>query len=140
MLCQNIMQHPVRWISEGDTAQTAARVMRDENIGFLPVCDASGRVVGVVTDRDIAVRLVAGDLPAGTHVSVIMSKEVFACRADDEVTRAEREMSRHHKSRIVCTNDTGHLVGIISMTDIAKHDDGWRVARTLRKITEREAR
>ena len=45
MLCSEIMQRPVKWISEEDTALTAARVMRDENIGFLPVCDKSGRVI-----------------------------------------------------------------------------------------------
>jgi CBS domain-containing protein len=140
MLCREIMQHPVRWISEDDTARTAARVMRDENIGFLPVCDASGRVVGTLTDRDIAVRMVAEDLPPGTKVAEVMSRELVACGADDEVTDAERTMSRRHKSRIVCTDPGGHLVGVISIGDIAKHDDGWRVARTVRGILERETR
>ena len=63
MLCQEIMKHPVKWVAQDDTARTAARVMREENIGFLPVCDRSGRVLGTVTDRDLAIRLVAEGLP-----------------------------------------------------------------------------
>jgi CBS domain-containing protein len=140
MLCQNIMQRPVKWILEHDTAATAARVMRDENIGFLPVCDRSGRVVGTLTDRDLAVRVVADDLPSGTLVAAVMSHDLVACAATDELAHAEELMSSRHKARIVCIDDGGHLAGVISIADVAKHDDGARAGRTMRDITERETR
>ena len=140
MLCENIMQHPVKWIAENDTARTAARVMRDENIGFLPVCDQSGRVVGTLTDRDLTIRALAEDRPSGTKVGEVMTRELVTCKAKDELALAEKAMGERHKSRLVCVDDGGHLVGVISIADIAKHDEGPRVARTLRHIMERETR
>src|SRR5262245_11197101 len=140
MICKGVMQHPVKWIGEDDTAWTAARRMRDENIGFLPVCDQSGRVVGTLTDRDLTIRVLADDLPAGTKVREVMTRDLVACEADDELAKAEQMMSARQKSRIVCTDDGGHLVGIISIADIAKHDEGAQVARTVRQIMEREWR
>jgi CBS domain-containing protein len=140
MLCEDIMQHPVKWIAEDDTARTAARLMRDENIGFLPVCDQSGRVVGTLTDRDLAIRVIAEDLPAGAKVREVMTRELVTCKAKDELGWAEQLMSGRHKSRIVCIDEGGHLTGIISIADVAKHDEGPRVARTLRQILERETR
>ncbi len=140
MLCRDIMQSPVKWISEDDCVRTAARVMRDENIGFLPVCDPSGRVLGAITDRDLAVRVVAADLPNGTRVGEVMSRELVTCAASDDLGHAEQLMGRRHTGRILCTDAGGHLVGVISIADIAKHDEGWRAARTMRAITERETR
>jgi CBS domain-containing protein len=140
MLCSEIMKHPVKWVCETDTAMIAARVMREENIGFLPVCDKSGRVIGTLTDRDLALRVVAENVPAETHVAELMTRNLVRCSPDDEIQTAEQLMGTQHKSRIVCTDDAGHLLGVVSIADIAKHDDGWRVARTVRKITSREVR
>jgi CBS domain-containing protein len=140
MLCSEIMKNPVKWVTEDDTAMIAARVMRDENIGFLPVCDKSGRVIGTLTDRDLALRLVAENMPAETRVAELMTHHLVRCSPSDEIQTAEQLMGTQRKSRIVCTDDHGHLLGILSLSDIAKHDDGWRVARTVRKITSREVR
>ena len=132
------MRTPVRWIAEDDTARTAARIMRDENIGFLPVTDASARFVGVVTDRDIAVRVVAEGQGPDVPVSLVMSRDTVSCRPDDELTVAEQLMARKSKSRIVVTDEDRHVLGVISITDVAHRDDGWRVARTVKGITRRE--
>jgi len=140
MLCSEIMHKPVKWIADEDTALTAARLMRDENIGFLPVCDRSGRVVGTVTDRDLTLRILAENFPAETRIVEVMSKHVVACSPTDEIQKAEQLMGNHHKSRVVCTDADGHLLGVVSISDIAQHDDGWRVARTVRKVTTRETR
>ncbi len=140
MLCREIMQTPVKWVCEDDSAMTAARIMRDENIGFLPVCDKSGRVIGTLTDRDLAIRLVAANVSAESRIAEVMTRELVRCSPDDEIQAAEQLMGARHKSRIVCTDEEGHLLGIVSITDIAQHDDGWRVARTVRKITSREVR
>ena len=137
MLCKQLIKHPARSISENDTVENAAALMRDENLGFLPVTDAAGICVGTITDRDIAVRLVAEKRSAATRVLAVMSREPVCCRPDDDLRDAEQAMSRKRISRILCIDETGQLLGVISTSDLAQHDDGWRVARTMRQITDR---
>lgn len=139
MRCEEIMKQDVRCLSGGQSVREAAKLMRDAAIGFLPVCDARGTVVGTVTDRDIVVRLAAEDATLETSVEHIMSKSVIACSPRDELDRAEELMAKHHKARIVCADDQGKPVGVISLSDIAQHEpQGERVAKLLREITERE--
>jgi len=68
MLCEEIMKRDVACVSPDDTAQSAARLMLDENVGFLPICEESKKVIGTITDRDLAIRLVAGGLPAQSKI------------------------------------------------------------------------
>ena len=138
MRCEDIMRRPVRWISEDDTARTAARIMRDENIGFLPITDGSGRFVGTITDRDLAVRVLAEGAGADEPIANVMTRETVRCRPDDELGFAEQLMARKAKSRIVVTDEDRHILGVISMTDVAHGDDGWRVARTYKRISDRQ--
>lgn len=140
MNCDAIMKREVESVSPQDTVDYAARRMRDENIGFLPVCDGHRKVLGTLTDRDIAIRLVAGNKPPSTSVVEIMTMQVVSCRPQDDVREAERLMVRNHKSRIMCIDDSGQLAGVISLSDIARHDGSDRVSSTLRGVTEREAR
>lgn len=140
MKCEQIMKRNIECISPQESAQHAARVMRDENLGFLPVCDPSKRVLGTITDRDIAIRLVAAGKPPTTPASDFMTREVVACRPQDDVQEAQRMMAQHHKSRIMCLDDAGKLIGVISLSDIAGQDTGGMVAETFREVTRREAR
>ncbi len=140
MQCESIMKRKIECVSPEERVEQAARRMRDENIGFLPVCDGEGRVMGTVTDRDIAVRLVAADKPASTHVEEIMSRDVVACRPQSDLEEAKRLMATHHKSRILCIDDLGHLAGIISLSDIAQDPKSGPVSETLRDVTQREVR
>src|SRR5687768_4706621 len=133
MLCRDIMKQRVECLSPLDTVQTAACKMRDSNIGFLPVCDAGGAVTGTLTDRDVAIRLVAENRSAAAPVADIMSNEVVCCHPDDDVIEAERLMSEKHKSRIVCIDDSGALVGVISLSDIVQHEKSGRAADTMRR-------
>ena len=137
MLCEEIMKREVECVSPDDTAQSAARIMLDENVGFLPVCEESKNVVGTITDRDLAIRLVAGALPAQSKIGEIMTREVISCTPKDDIRLAERLMARNHKSRIMCVED-GRLVGVISLSDIAQKDGG-RAGQTLAEVTTREA-
>jgi CBS domain-containing protein len=139
MLCSHIMKHDVQCLSPEDSVESAARKMRAGNVGFLPVCSGSGSVLGTLTDRDIAIRCVADCRPASTPVRDVMTREVVACNASDDIRKAERLMGRHRKSRIMCLDDDGHLAGVISLSDIVQHEDGTRAARTLRQVTHREA-
>ena len=68
MKCEEVMKSDVTCVSPQDTAEEAACRMRDENVGFLPVCDESRMVLGTITDRDIAIRVVAGKRAGSTSV------------------------------------------------------------------------
>lgn len=140
MRCQDIMKKNVSYIMEKDTVQKAAQKMRDENIGFLPVCDDQGKVLGTLTDRDIAIRLCASNKTASqTKVSDIMTREKVFCRPDDPINHAETLMGRNHKSRMMVLDNQDRLVGIISLSDIATHErDNTRTAQTMREVSQRE--
>ncbi|WP_437855940.1 CBS domain-containing protein [Sorangium sp. So ce363] len=139
MLCSQLMKSEPVCVLPDTTVQTAAQRMVDENIGFLPVCDASGKVLGALTDRDIAIRVVAKALPATSRVADVMTCEVVACRADEDIQQAEERMRQAQKSRIMCTDALGRLVGVISLSDIARSEPDDRVAGTLRATATREA-
>jgi CBS domain-containing protein len=138
MLCKQIMKRDIACVTSDDAIQIAAAKMRGDNIGFLPVCDAKGHVVGTLTDRDIALRVVADARPASTLVHEVMTREVIACSPADDVHRAEQLMGRHKKSRIICVDDEGRPVGVISLSDIAQHASSEQTARTMRRVTMRE--
>jgi CBS domain-containing protein len=139
MRCEHIMKRNVECVSPSDTAQAAAMRMRDENIGFLPVCEKDMKVLGTVTDRDLAIRILAEGRPAATSVRDVMSDEVIACRPEDDLRRAEELMGRHQKSRIMCVNENGVLAGVISLSDIAQQEKASRAAATMRSVSQREA-
>jgi CBS domain-containing protein len=141
MRCGDIMKKDVICIDRDDTVQLAARKMRDSNVGFLPICERGGKVVGTLTDRDIAVRCDAEGLPSPTcRVEDVMTAHVVSCRADDDLVMAETLMAEHHKSRIVVTNADGYLQGVLSLSDIVQLEGPRRAAETIRKVTSREAR
>jgi CBS domain-containing protein len=140
MRCQEIMKRDVESLTPQDTTQAAARRMRDENVGFLPVCDSSGKAIGTVTDRDLALRALCDGRPATTPVGELMTREVISCRPEDDLRTAEDLMAQKHKSRIICVDGAGKVVGVISLSDIALREDGARASQTLRRVSEREAR
>jgi CBS domain-containing protein len=139
MLCQDIMKTDVECVSPQTPVRDAARKMRDQNVGFLPVCDPAMRPVGTLTDRDIAIRLVAEDQPATTPVDRIASRDVIACRPEDDLDYARELMAQKQISRIMCINRSGRIEGVISLSDIVECDD-IAGALTLREVSGREAR
>ena len=136
MICSDIMKTQPECLGSSVPIFEAARKMRDANIGFVPVCDSSGAVIGTLTDRDIAVRAVAKQLPPTTPLVEVMSNEVIACLATDDVTRAQQLMEQHRKSRILCVDELGRLTGVISLSDLARRGDA---SGTLREVAAREA-
>jgi CBS domain-containing protein len=139
MLCRELMKKDVARCTEALTAESCARMMKDNNIGFLPVVDADQRVVGVITDRDLAVRVLAEGLDRETPVGNVMTRDVRICRPEDKLQEAEWKMSTTRKSRLIVTDDDGHCVGVISLSDIAQADTRSRAGGVLRAVTRREA-
>jgi CBS domain-containing protein len=134
------MKGDVRCGTAQTTVAQAAALMRDEQIGFLPICDEGRNVIGILTDRDIAVRVVADGHSANEPVERFMSPTVVACRSDEELSVAQYLMGEMQLSRILCVGDDGQLEGVISLSDIAQLGDGVGAAATLRSVTVREAR
>jgi CBS domain-containing protein len=132
------MTAEVEVVDPEESVGDAARKMRDLNIGFLPVCAPDGELVGIVTDRDIALRAVAEDRPSDTAVAEIMSTGIVSCRPDDDVRRAEELMRVNQKSRIPCVDDDGRLAGVISLSDIAQYEAPGRTGVLLSDISDRE--
>ncbi len=140
MRCSELMKKDVECCPQDSTANRAAAVMRDRNVGFLPVCDANGVPVGTLTDRDLAVRVIAaGRNPSETRVNDVMTRQVVTCRPDDDLAVAEKRMSDHHVSRILCTDGQGHVAGVISLSRILDQEPPERSAHVAASVAEREA-
>ena len=141
MLCKDIMKKEVRCLDESASVQQAAQLMRDMNVGFVPICSRSGKVLGTLTDRDIAIRVAAeGRAPASCKVVDVMTREVVSSGPDEDVAFAERQMADNRKSRIMIIDAQEALVGVISLSDIAEHDSLRRTAATMRGVASRETR
>jgi CBS domain-containing protein len=112
--------------------------METHDCGCLPVvANGSGRIVGVITDRDIALRGVGrGKLPQ-SHVSDIMSAEPACCHPVDDVETVQRIMAERQVRRVPVVDDDGMCVGMIAQADLALHDlPDKDVARTVERISE----
>lgn len=141
MRCREVMRNEVEPARTGQALDEVARRMRDAQTGFLPVCDDAGTVVGVVTDRDIAVRGCAEKLPpADTRVDRIMTRSVIACAPDDPLSRVGELMMQHQRARVVITDSERRLLGVVSLTDLAQYEEPLQFARIARQVSSREFR
>ncbi len=116
--CEAIMKRDVEGITPFETLQNAAAIMRDEGIGFMPVCDGSTKVIGTLTDRDLTIRAIAEGKQGSAQVDEVYTRQVVSCSPQDELRLAQALMAQHHVSRIVCVDGEGKLVGVISLSDI----------------------
>jgi CBS domain-containing protein len=115
----------------------AARLMRDSDIGPLPVCE-NGRILGVLTDRDITVRAVAsGKDPRSTRVAEVMTPEAVSCLESDDVRRAAEIMQSAQLRRLLVVSSDGRLAGIVSLGDLAlQTGDEELTGETLERVSE----
>lgn len=121
----------------------AARLMKEEDVGSVPVvervggAETRGRLVGVVTDRDIAVRLVAEGRTTDVPVRDVMSGGVKTAGPDDSVDSVMSLMGREQVRRIPVVDERGALVGVVSQADLArKASDPAKVERTVEQISQ----
>jgi len=109
----------VETVQTDDTLQRAAEKMRDLDVGSLLVCEG-GKLVGMITDRDITIRAVAiGSDPTRAMVHEVMTREVLCCSENEEVEEAARIMQENQVRRIMVLNEDNDLVGITSLGEIA---------------------
>lgn len=113
-----VMSTDVQTISPDATIEEAAQEMRDGDFGVVPVVEDE-ELVGVITDRDIAIRAVAEGRDSSTPVREVMSEGVVWASEDDTVEDAARIMSDHQIRRLPIVDSEQHLVGIVSLGDFA---------------------
>jgi CBS domain-containing protein len=138
MLCSELMK-PALTCREDDPVVKAAGLMRDRGIGFVPIVDGQGRALGVLTDRDLALRVVAEGRDAGVPCGSVMTLEPIVCRAGETLHHAERLLMEARKWRLVVTDEAGRCVGVVSLSDIAQAEGRYRTGKVLQDVIQREA-
>jgi CBS domain-containing protein len=140
MKCGDIISRNLEWLTETDSIFKAATVMADAGVGFLPICDARQRVIGVVTDRDLTTRAIAKKVvPETTSAALVMSSPAITCLETTDLRDAEQLMVEERKARLVVTDAEGKLAGILSLADLVEKAPGRKTVETLRAILWREA-
>jgi CBS-domain-containing membrane protein len=119
---RDVMTGNVIMVHPADAVERAARLMREYDCGAVPVVDDDDRLIGMVTDRDITVRLVARGVDVRrAFVDDCMTDEAFACNVNDSIETCMRVMSRHQVRRLPIVDERGRVVGIVSQGDLARH-------------------
>jgi CBS domain-containing protein len=137
MRVQDFVKKNVTTVRRDATIQEVARKMAEEDIGFLPVVDQSGKPIGSITDRDIVVRLVAkGAEMQSARVEQAMTKEVVSVRPDEDLARVADLMKERKISRVLICDQSGKPVGVISLGDLAERHDEGDVGRTVKEVKE----
>ena len=138
--CNEVMtKDPVCCLPD-DSAATAAELMKRENIGSIPVIEneQTQRLVGIVTDRDLALKIVAEGRDAkSTKVEAVMTHKVVTCHADDDLQKALDAMAEHQLRRIPVVNNDNKIVGIIAQADVATRvDQPEKTAEMVKEISQ----
>ena len=137
MRVQDFVKGNVRTVRPEASIQEVARLMADEDIGFIPVVDESGKPVGTITDRDIVVRLIAkgGDLKSA-RVEQAMTKDVASVRPDEDLDKVAQLMKDRKISRVLVCDQNSKPIGVISLGDLAERHEEEEVGRTVKEVKE----
>jgi len=122
-----------------DSAQAVAKIMRDRNIGSIPVVidQQSRELVGVITDRDLCCSVVADGLDAKTTViQKFISLDPVTCRDGENVEKCERAMQEHQVRRIPIVDSDNRVIGIVAQADLALKDKPEKVSKTVAEISK----
>lgn len=127
MKAKDIMTAKPCTCSPNDSVQDVARTMRDHDCGAVPITD-SGRLIGIVTDRDLTVRALASGLDIDSRVADVITREPVSCGPDTDLSEVERVMSDQQVRRVPIVDADKRVVGIVSQADLARAVfDGRRV-------------
>ena len=138
MQARDLMTSNPRTCGPNDTLRDVIQIMKDENVGIVPITEGNGenRVTGVVTDRDAALKLCEVDQkPSGVRVSEAMSTRIVQVRPEDGLDEVTKRMEEEQVRRIlVCEN--GRLLGVIATADLAREGKTKQTGRVMEKISE----
>jgi len=134
---RELMTKDPRTVQPEASAVDAAKLMRDEDAGVAPIAAGDGRLVGIVTDRDIAIRVVAeGKDPGSTKVKDIASQNLVTIDPQQDLDEVLRLMAKHQVRRLPVVEEDGKLIGIVAQADIARHTDAARTGEVVEQISE----
>jgi CBS domain-containing protein len=132
---RDLMTKDPMCVSPSQSLAEAARILRDEDVGSLPVCE-DDRVIGIVTDRDIVIRAVAdGSDPRTTSVADVASREVQTVDPDENLDDALKVMASNQVRRLPVV-ENGRLVGVLAQADIAEADSGKMTGELVHEISQ----
>ena len=139
--CNEVMtKNPVCCLPD-DMVVKAAELMKSQNIGSIPVIEneQSQKLVGIVTDRDLALKIIAEGRDArSTKVELVMTRKVVTCRADDDLQKALDAMAEHQLRRIPIVDNDNKVVGIIAQADVAtRADQPEKTAEMVKEISQK---
>ena len=138
--CNEVMTKDPVCCLPNDSVAKAAELMQSENIGSIPVIEnkQNQKLVGIVTDRDLALKVVAGALDArSTTVEMVMTPDVVTCHADDDLQKALDAMAEHQLRRIPVVDNDNRIVGIIAQADVAtRADQPEKTAEVVKEISQ----
>lgn len=124
--CNDLMTMDPTCCLVSDPVSRAAQIMKDDDVGSVPVVDDAGakKLVGILTDRDIVIQVVAGGKNcADVKVEEIMTKNPVTCKPEEDVQNAMDRMAQHQVRRIPVVDGRGRIVGIIAQADLATRMD-----------------
>jgi predicted phosphoribosyltransferase len=139
MKVDECMKSEVVCCSPDDAVRDCAARMRRYEVGFLPVVDEQQKVIGTITDRDLAIRILAEGLPDTTRVRECMSTGVVSCSSSTSIEDAGKIMAKSQKSRLMVLDPVGRCVGVLSLSDLGQREDPYRAAEVFNAVTAREA-
>src|SRR5437588_12639797 len=123
-------------VESSSTVVEAARIMKQEDAGVVPVTE-NGRLTGMVTDRDIAIRVVAeGKDPKSTAVREVASTDIVTIDPQQDLDEALRLMAKHQVRRLPVVEEDDRLVGIVAQADIAEHHDDAKTGKMVEQISK----
>jgi len=132
---QDTMTSSPTTIESGTSAQDAARTMKSEDVGSLPIVDGD-RLIGVITDRDLAIRVLADGKGGETTVGEIASKDLVTIDPQQTLEEAVRLMADHQLRRLPVVEEDGRLVGILAQADIAQLGHDELTGETVQQISQ----
>ena len=134
MKVKELMHQPVFSCSEEDSMSTAAGLMWDHDCGAVPVTDGDGRLIGMITDRDICMSaFTKGQLLSALPVRDGMAREIFSCHGDDSLEDIEQTMGEHQIRRMPVVDDDNRPVGVVSLGDLALYSASQKRAKGMQR-------
>lgn len=139
--CREIMRPCVVAVTPTTTVSAAARLMVQESLGSLPVVDTRGLLLGIVTNRDLVVRVCAEERdPTTTFIVEVMTEQPIACHADAPIQELEQLMIEHNVNRVFVTDDGARVVGTVTFLDLVHYEEPMRLAVLARNLSTRSIR
>ena len=136
MQLKEIMTSAVHTVAPGSTLVDAAKQMESGDLGWLPV-SAGKKVVGIITDRDMAIRAIAKGLDSNrTKVEDVMTRDVFSCKSDSSVNDVCALMEKKQVRRLVVKDSNDELCGIVSLADVALQARDAQSGEVLKKVSQ----